>query len=63
MGIEWGYHGVQEENHGIFGIYGMYMEYIYMEYIWNIWTYPLEICYSLLLKMTIENVDLPSGKW
>ena len=30
MGIEWGYDGVHEEIHGIFGIYGMYMEYIYI---------------------------------
>ena len=34
--------------------------WVYMEYIWNIWTYPVEICYSLLLKMWIyplENGD------
>ena len=37
-----------------------------MEYIWNIWIYPLVICYSLLLKMAIEIVDLPmkiTGWW
>ena len=40
----------------VWNMYGIYTVYIY---IWNIWIYPLVICYSLLLKMTIEIVDLP----
>ena len=52
MGIEWGYHGVHEENHGIFGIYGMYMEYIY---IYGIYMEHMDIPSGNLLQFAIEN--------